>query len=182
MRTAGQTDVPQGLGNVVSLAASKEYALALKSDGTVIAWGDYPSLPPELTNIVAIAAAQNHSLGLTADGKVLAWGTNLSGEGTVPAGLMAVQALSAAWSYSLALVEAVKAITPVRLLNPAWSGHRFSVSFPSRGGVSYALEYEAALGCGAWTNLPPVPGTGGTLTLTDPSADAPARFYRVQSQ
>jgi hypothetical protein len=35
---------------------------------------------------------------------------------------------------------------------------------------------------GSWSNLPAVSGTGGSVTVTDPSATAPARYYRVQVQ
>jgi len=35
----GETDVPAGLSGVVAIAAGDDYSLALKSDGTVVAWG-----------------------------------------------------------------------------------------------------------------------------------------------
>lgn len=59
--------------------------LALRRDGTVLAWGNESEagkLPPGLTNIVAIAAGYNHFLALKADGTVLGWGYNRSGEAT----------------------------------------------------------------------------------------------------
>jgi len=36
----GQTNVPPDLTNVVATAAGIEYSLAIRSDGTVIGWGD----------------------------------------------------------------------------------------------------------------------------------------------
>jgi len=71
------------------------FALALKSDGTVWAWGgdfsgtlgngslDDSTVPiqvPNLKNITAIAAGYHNSLALDKDGKVWAWGENQMGE------------------------------------------------------------------------------------------------------
>ena len=35
----GQTNVPAGLSGVTAIAAGDYHSLALKSDGTVVAWG-----------------------------------------------------------------------------------------------------------------------------------------------
>src|SRR2546423_12183843 len=37
----GQTNVPPGLTNVVSIAGGAYHSLALKADGTVVGWGSY---------------------------------------------------------------------------------------------------------------------------------------------
>src|SRR5882724_5919230 len=72
------TNVPGGLGNIVAVAAGDSHALALTSEGTVVAWGDNSSnqtnVPSGLSNVVAIAAGGAHSLALKADGTVTAWG------------------------------------------------------------------------------------------------------------
>ena len=39
MTAKGQSDVPAGLSNVVAVAAGGQHSLALKADGTVVAWG-----------------------------------------------------------------------------------------------------------------------------------------------
>lgn len=50
-------------------------------------------------------------------------------------------------------------------------------------GQSYTLEYKNALTDPAWTIIPPaVPGNGSPLTLTDTTANVPARFYRIVTQ
>ncbi|MDP3000959.1 MAG: hypothetical protein Q8N47_25985 [Bryobacterales bacterium] len=112
----------------MAIAGGGGYSLALKSDGTVWAWGDNtfgelgdgstmnrltPVPVSGLTGVVAIAAA-NHSLALKSDGTVWAWGYNDRGQlgdrtttdrsTPVPvSGLTGVVGIAAAYSNSLAL-------------------------------------------------------------------------------
>ena len=61
------------LTNVAALAAGKSFSLALKKDGSLVAWGVI-QLPDGLSNIVAISASGGSCLGLRRDGTVAAWG------------------------------------------------------------------------------------------------------------
>ncbi|SMB96533.1 Alpha-tubulin suppressor [Thermanaeromonas toyohensis ToBE] len=86
----------QGLSGVVAIAAALgSHSLALKSDGTVWAWGyNYygqlgdgtttnrytPVQVQGLSNVVAIAAGGSYSLALKSDGTVCAWGYNGQGQ------------------------------------------------------------------------------------------------------
>jgi hypothetical protein len=101
------TNVPLDLTNVVAISAGYAHALALTSDGRVVAWGDnsynQTNVPSDLSNVVAVAAGRSHSLALQTDGSVRAWGDNALGESTVPAGITNVVAVSAGWYFSLAL-------------------------------------------------------------------------------
>ena len=117
----GQIDIPIGLSNVVAIAAGggvprspgysgiTSYSLALKDDGTVVAWGndDYgqTDVPRGLSNVVAIAAGNSHSLALIEDGSVAAWGGHNTdyGVANVPAGLSNVVSVAADGEVSLAL-------------------------------------------------------------------------------
>jgi alpha-tubulin suppressor-like RCC1 family protein len=75
---SGQTNVPTGLTNVVSMAGGDGHVLALRADGTVVAWGQnnygQANVPPDATNVYAIAAGSTHSLALRGDGTVRFWG------------------------------------------------------------------------------------------------------------
>ena len=96
-----------GLRDVVAIAAGSEHSLALRADGTVVAWGNSNdgriALPAGLANIVAVAAGAEHSLALRADGRVIAWGKADSGRTAVPADLTNVIAIAGGIAHSVAL-------------------------------------------------------------------------------
>lgn len=117
-----------GLNGVVALAGGLVQSYALKSDGTVWAWGrmapsqingDHttPVQVPGLTDIVALAGADSHSLALKRDGTVWAWGGNWYGQlgnGTLDSGtslpaqvigLTSVTAIAAGGAHGLALIS-----------------------------------------------------------------------------
>jgi alpha-tubulin suppressor-like RCC1 family protein len=88
------TQIP-GLTGMIAVAGDYFQSLALKSDGTVWAWGrngfgelgdstnierDSPVQTVGLGNVIAIAAGHAHSLALKSDGTVWAWGGNSSGQ------------------------------------------------------------------------------------------------------
>lgn len=105
--TAGETNPPAGLTNVVAIAAGATHALALKNDGQLIAWGannfNQTNIPDGLTNIVDVAGGVQHSLALLANGSVAAWGDNTFGQTNVPAGVTNVMAIAAGGYHNLAL-------------------------------------------------------------------------------
>jgi hypothetical protein len=95
------------LSNVVALSAGCYHNLALKNDGTVVAWGrnscGEAGVPPGLSNVVYVAAGCSHSLALKDNGIIVGWGDNDHGQLNVPPGLANVAALSAGNDFSLAL-------------------------------------------------------------------------------
>ncbi len=96
-------DVPAGLSNVVGLSCGFGVNEALKSDGTIFAWGGnefgQDNIPKGYSNALAVAPGWWHVLGLQSNGVVSSWG-RLS---TVPSGLSNVVAIAAGQQRSVAL-------------------------------------------------------------------------------
>jgi len=119
-----------GLTGVVAISTGDYLnVLALKSDGTVWAWGNNndgqigdgtksnrssPVKVPGLSGVVALAAGSNHCIAVKSDGTVMAWGHNSFGElgdGTTTdrsspvsvTGLSGVVAVASGVVHSLAL-------------------------------------------------------------------------------
>src|SRR5687767_8745415 len=92
-----------------AIAAGDQHNVALKNDGTIIAWGynkfgGVSTVPGGLSNVVAIAAGGSRSLALKNDGTVVGWGYSSFGATTeAPHGLNGVVAIAAGGSHSLAL-------------------------------------------------------------------------------
>lgn len=94
------------MSNVIAISAGGYHGLALRSNGTVIAWGnngnEQTNVPLGLSNAVRIAAGEYHSLALKSDGTVVGWGNNNSGQTNIPSGLSNVIAIAAGGNdYSL---------------------------------------------------------------------------------
>jgi alpha-tubulin suppressor-like RCC1 family protein/sugar lactone lactonase YvrE len=92
--------------NSPAIAAGNEHTVALKSDGTVVAWGENDSgactVPADLSNVTAISSGAWHTVALKSDGTVVGWGQNNSGECSPPAGLSNVIAIAAGDLFTLA--------------------------------------------------------------------------------
>jgi hypothetical protein len=180
----GQTNVPINLTNVVAIAGGDFHSLALTANGQVVTWGDtengITNIPTAATNIVAIAAGIDHCLAVRSDGAVFAWGGSVYGQTNVPKGLVNVIAVSAGSSHSVALIMDGTPINQTSLLNPKWSPGGFHVSLGTRSGRVYLLEFKDALTDSNWFGLPLAAGTGGMITLIDPTATGSRRYYRVR--
>ncbi len=102
----GQTIIPQSATNVIQISAGGNHNLALRNDGTVVAWGcnDFGQTDvPILSNVVQIAAGELHSLALLANGTVVGWGNNDFGQISIPGNLSDVVSIAAGAYHSLAL-------------------------------------------------------------------------------
>jgi alpha-tubulin suppressor-like RCC1 family protein len=95
---------------VVAIAAGGRshsgFSLALKKDGTVIAWGNNAyhrnAVPIGLSNVIAIAAGPEHSLALKRDGTIVGWGSYYENQ-QISSGLTNVVAISVGEEHCMAL-------------------------------------------------------------------------------
>jgi len=96
-------DVPSGLSDVIALSCGFAVNLALRSDGTALAWGNNEfgqnDMPDALSNVVAITPGWWHALALLRNGTVVSWGEITN----VPNSLSNVVAIAAGQQRSLAL-------------------------------------------------------------------------------
>ncbi|HEX9046120.1 MAG TPA: immunoglobulin domain-containing protein, partial [Verrucomicrobiae bacterium] len=104
----GETYV-SGLSNsfVTAIAAGMQDTLALKADGTLVAWGynnnGQTNVPAGLNGVTAIACGDYHMLALKSDGSVVAWGSGAYGQTNIPASVTNVVAIAAGSSHCLAV-------------------------------------------------------------------------------
>jgi alpha-tubulin suppressor-like RCC1 family protein len=153
-----------GLTGIVTIAAGNSHSLALKSDGTVWAWGanwagqlgnnsttasSTPVQVSGLTNITAIAAGYGHGLARGIDGVLHVWGWNAYGQ--LGNGNYDPQTTP----LSLSTITDVSAIA---------AGQTFSIVVKSDGTVwAWGANGNGQLGNGSTTGRN-LPGQVSTLT------------------
>jgi alpha-tubulin suppressor-like RCC1 family protein len=148
-----------GQGTVQMLAGGMSHNIALKSDGTVVAWGDtsegQSTVPTGLKGIVAIDAGGYYSMALQSDGTVVAWGINTDGVTNVPIGLTNVVAITAGFEHAMALKsngtvvawgrnDKGQASVPAELTDVVaiTAGEKFSIALKSDGTVvAWGYDY-----------------------------------------
>ena len=100
---------PAAQSDVIAIAAKGEHSVALKRDGSVLAWGWNESGQIQVptaaqSGVKAIAAGNLHTVALKNGGTVLAWGWNGDGQiDTPPEAQSGVIAIAAGYGHTVAL-------------------------------------------------------------------------------
>jgi len=101
----GQTAIPPSATNIVAVAAGWYHSVAVRSDGTIVAWGSgaATNTPNGITSAVGAAAGANHSLVQLANGTLISWGDNSFGQTHLPAEASNIIAIASGDYHNLAL-------------------------------------------------------------------------------
>jgi hypothetical protein len=70
---------------------------------------------------------------------------------------------------------------PLSITQIARAGDVTAISFTTVSGFNYTVEYADSLTSPTWVAVSSVAGTGNIMTVNDPSATGPERFYRVRA-
>ncbi len=104
--TTGSVTVSRFVG-LARVSAGLTHAVALRKDGTMVAWGDNSvgqcGFPPGLSGVKTLDGGTGNTIALKHDGTVVAWGDNYWGQCDVPAGLADVATISVGSFHVLAL-------------------------------------------------------------------------------
>jgi len=91
----------------ISIEAGRFHSLALKADGSAVAWGEsslgQTNVPADATNLLALAAGDSHSIALRNNRTVIAWGDNSLGQTNVPASATNIVSIAAGLNHNIAL-------------------------------------------------------------------------------
>jgi hypothetical protein len=142
------------------LAAGTGFSIALRNNGTVVAWGsnlnDETNVPPNLTNAIAIAAGGGHSLALRADGTIISWGLSVAGATNVPPGLSSMVDIASGGYTSLGLMgDGSVVITTQPIGEKVFKGSpaTFTVMAAGDSTLSYQWRFNGTNIAGATQNL-----------------------------
>jgi hypothetical protein len=170
--------VPAGLSGVVAIAAGGYHTVALKRDGTVVAWGynneGQTDVPAGLSGVMAIAAGGWHTVALKSNGTVVNWGYDDYGQTNIPVGLSNVRAIAAGSLHTVALKRDGTVV--------AWGWNYYGqTSVPAKlsdimavaGGADHTVALKSDYHFGGFlgpVNAPPI------INTLEAGAGVPVRF------
>ena len=134
--------------------------MALKSDGTVVAWGDnsagQSTIPAGLSNVIAVSAGASHGLALRSDGTIIGWGYNGAGQLAIPRPIEDTVSMAAGEDYAI-FAQTDGTVS-------GWGYGPNAIPTPGLDAViaaatgdhqSLALRSDGTVVAWGWTNLPP---------------------------
>jgi alpha-tubulin suppressor-like RCC1 family protein len=94
---------------IAEIALGDHHLVAVRADGTVVAWGyngyNDCEIPGPITNAIHVAAGQDHALILMSDGTIAGFGYNYYTQATPPANLPPAKGIAAGKNLSIALLQ-----------------------------------------------------------------------------
>ncbi|HXT13312.1 MAG TPA: hypothetical protein VN873_17275 [Candidatus Angelobacter sp.] len=166
------------IGSVI--AAGSQYSVAVKSDGTVVAWGDDTDgeidLPAGLSNVVAVASwcDSEHTLALQRDGSVVGWGWADFGQMPFPANFGNALSIAVGADHSVAVVRDTPAFGESRVD----ADGSFHASF--YGDLGWDYIFQTSTNLSDWNDLATLTCTNSRMPFLDSTAPVSKRFYRAR--
>jgi alpha-tubulin suppressor-like RCC1 family protein len=177
-----QAVAPPNLTNIIGIECGTFHSLALRSDGTVVAWGDNSSgqtnVPATLTNAIAIAAGLLHSMALRRDHTVVVWGAGFATN--VPLQLTNVVGISSGRGFCAALIDDkyIEYDRGDEIGSVLKTDGFFHVQLLTRRSHSYAFEAKDSLQA-EWTWSRFLAGDGTRTNIVVDTSDRNQRFFRI---
>ena len=133
------------------IAAGDHHALALKPDGTVVAWGyqekGEATVPEDLSDAVYVATGTYHSLAEKSDGTVIGWGSNSYLQTEAPSNVKNPLSIDTGSSFSQALMPDGTVINWGSSTNDPPSDIPEILELDVGGGHSIALANDGYITC-----------------------------------
>lgn len=99
----GSAPVPSPNSGFVAVSGGGGHALALRSNGTVAAWGGNGdgqcNVPSKLKYVAMVRAGNRYSLALGSNGAITAWGYNGYGQTSIPGPNKNFVSIAAGWNH-----------------------------------------------------------------------------------
>ena len=124
---------------MVQIASGFHHNLAVKSDGTPVAWGQdsfgTATIPAGLTSVLQKAGGEAHSVALRPDHTVYAWGDNNYRQIGVPTGVNSVSQVAAGKFFTVCLPQMALAVGPYNTQGGDFQIVTIYLSAPAEGTI-----------------------------------------------
>jgi hypothetical protein len=139
----------------------------------------YGGLPPYTWSLSPYSASLPTGLTLSTNG-VLSGTPSVSGTFYFSARVTDSVMTNSDGPFQLTINSSGVGPSPVVLSGPVFrSNGEFQFSFDTAAGTNYTIQYTSTLP-GPWTSVLTIAGSGGPVTIIDPNATVPQRFYRLK--